>query len=488
MITIPQLRLLTEKIRTFERSGRYREAFEALGEYWNDFHAAPDTTGFPETEKAQLHLRCGVLAGFLGRMENSTTAQENSKDLLTVARELFQEIGDEAHLVEAENGIALAYVRKGEFREAETWIESSFSHDLSPDHFARIQSFLVKSLLLLEMKRYEDAHRFLIGVESFFREFDDDYLNGCYSANLGMVHKKLGRLPEAMQMYTVARHFQQRAENKVHLAIIDNNLANLYLSEKRFGLAHQAIDSAIELHNEAGDLSRRGFALDTKAIIFLEEGKLTEAENCADQGIEILRDTEFAEFLIDTLFSKIKIQIARDNLAGAAITFSEVAEIVRRVQGSDSVEQKADEFEKLVSGSLYCGLGRILTEKVIPGEDLELELAPSLSGFTEFDAIWIKNAHFAKLGLEMGCLALVVAEDVMEGDLVAVTENGSEEAICGYLSRESGNIIISIDESESEILREDSAEVIGRIVGYANPDSRVAGRLRVEPLKSDSFD
>ena len=412
MKVIPHLGLLIGRLRAFERTGRYREGLESLSAVWSDVNAEPDLAGLDTVEKASLLLRCGVLAGFLGRLDNNPAAQENSKNLLTAARESFLELDDEDGIVESENWLSMAYMRKGEYREAEAWIDSSLERDLSTDHSARIESFICKSLLLLETERFEDALNFLRSIEPFVQEFDDDYFNGCFSANLGVILRNLGRLPDAMQMYNLAKHFHQRSGNTLYLATVENNLAIIYKQEGRFAAAHECVDYAIDLYKDGRDYSRYGFCFDTKASLYLAEGKLDEALTVVEKGLEVLRETEFTAYLVETLFTKIKIQAAKQDIAGAAISFSEAAECIKEVQGMDQLEMCAKDFETIIKGSMSTGIGRIFTEKIVEGVEIELELSPSLSSYREFDAVWIKNRTLSKIGLIEGYLALVVDEAI----------------------------------------------------------------------------
>ena len=483
MKTIPHLRQLTEEVRAFERSGRYREAFEALAPIWDDVSEFPNLTGLGESERAEGLLRCGVVAGFLGRLDNCMDAQESSKNLLFAARDLFLKLDDRNGVVESENWLAMAYLRKGEQREAATWIESSFSRDLSANEPARIESFIFNSLILMEMGKYEDGLRFLRKVEPFVQSFDDDFFNGLFAANLGIILRNLDRLPEAMQMYSLARHFYQKTNHVAYLATIENNLAVIYCQEGRYDLAHKSVKDALELHKEAQDFSRYGFSFDTQASILLEEGRLDEALVSVEKGIDVLRKTEFNEFLVETLFTKIKILAAQNKLADCALAFSELADVIRPLQGIDRLEEKAREFEKLIRGQMFSGVGLVLTEKVIPGEELQLELSPSLRKYSHFDAVWLKNDHLSGIGLNKGCLALTVDESPADGDPVAVM-GSKNEVMCGYYHAGFGLVTISSDDVELEAFKAEEIKIVGKIVGFAEPQKSRDGKLPVSPVQN----
>ncbi len=483
MKIVPQYRNLIETLRTYERSGMYAEALDSLSEIWKDISDEPDTTGLSKLDAAEIYLSCGKLAGFVGRMRHNVVAQENAKNLLTKAREIFIEYRDKHRIVESENGLALAYLRIGEHREAEAWIESALNRDLAPSSFARLESFICRSAFLIDLKRFEELHEYLEGVAKLFEEFDDDYLNGCFATNFGIAKKNLGDYAGAMQLYSLARHYHKKSGHLVYLATVENNMAYLYMYEGRYDLAYKCIERAKKLHKTVGDVSRLGFAYDTEADILLTEGRIEEALKAIETGIDILKKTEFIEFLIGSLATKMKILVHKGDIAGAAVAFSDAAGHALRVQGEKRVAMLAEQFEELLKNTAYRGLGRIFTQRIIPGEDLELELPVTLARYTNFDAVWIKNDDLEKAGLFKGSLALVVDEEIERGEIAAIVENGCEDVICGYFDREFGVVAIVNDRnSEPQIFAEETVEILGKIVGFADPENRRNGKLRVKPL------
>ncbi len=482
MKTIPHPRLLTKELRRLELCGKYEEAFENVAHFWPSIEVFPLVDGLPDEDQAELLLRCGVLAGFLGRCKKDVNVQENSKNILTKAREIFLESGDLSRIVECEVAIAQAYIRKGEFDEAEAWIDSSFSYDLTPDHFPRLESFLCRMIWFGEQKRWDEVIAFSKVVESYFRDFESDYLSGCFATNVGIAYRNEGNIPEALHSYSLAKYFHVKSGHSPYLATVHNNLANLYLSERRFSLAHKCVTEAIEIYQEVGDLSRKGFSFDTRACILLSEGRLSEALFEVGKGLELLCESEFTEFFVETLFTKIKILTKMQDIAAASICFSDAVARIREVQGQHRVDSLAQEFEEIIRGGTYSGLGKILSEKIVSGEELELELSPSLSVYKKFDAIWIKSWSLASAGLEKGCLALVVNDELSKGDIAALVENGEEDAVCGYFEEAFEMIALCRDDMETEFYRKDSVEILGKIVGFANPDERVEGKLLVRPI------
>src|SRR3712207_5577736 len=70
--------------------GKYAEASEALGEFWQGVGKRPDVRGLLTVVAAEVLLQCGVLSGWLGSVRSIPDAQEKAKDLLTEALRKFE--------------------------------------------------------------------------------------------------------------------------------------------------------------------------------------------------------------------------------------------------------------------------------------------------------------------------------------------------------------------------------------------------------------
>src|SRR5258708_40187628 len=71
--------------KEFEKAGDYEAASEAIAEFWPDRSARPELDDLDEPTKAEMLLRIGALAGWLGRTRQTEGSQETAKDLITNA-------------------------------------------------------------------------------------------------------------------------------------------------------------------------------------------------------------------------------------------------------------------------------------------------------------------------------------------------------------------------------------------------------------------
>src|SRR5207244_4857414 len=101
-----------------EKAGEYHEACEALSEFWPKRDGPLKLNDLDEAARAEVLLRVGALAGWLGSTDQTEGSQETAKDLLTQSIELFEQLDESARLAEAHTDLAICYFREGSFDEA----------------------------------------------------------------------------------------------------------------------------------------------------------------------------------------------------------------------------------------------------------------------------------------------------------------------------------------------------------------------------------
>ncbi len=477
--TAAQISVLAKKLTKLERTGRYEEALAQLGDGWEKEDFCPPIEGFEESAAAELLLRFGSLIGFQGYRRDVPGAQERSKDLLTSAREIFGRLENPEKIAECENYIALAYWRKGEHAEAETWVESALSHPLRENGDPRLYSLLIRSLILLAEKRDHENIELCLDVEDRFRRFADPFLNGSFCANLGVSYRNLRKGADAMKYFTRARSFHERSGHKTYLAIVENNLALLHNAEGRFASAHESADSAIRLYRQVKDKVREASSLDSKAQILLTEGRLNDALDTAERSIKALRKNECSAYLAESIFTKSRILLAKSDMSAAILALTEAVNITR-VHNSESAARElaaefAAELEKLNTPRS--------ASRVNEGE-VDLILPPSIAHFSSYKGIWIHTSHLENAGIAKDSLVVVVAADVVRGDLVAVTDTRNGEVICGAYDSEFGITCIERGDDEPLLFDSSDIEVLGKIVGVSNGVAGTDGKLQVEPVRA----
>ena len=329
-----------------ESSGDYSRAFQLLSVFWNDFKVNPDITELPSDIVAEVFLRCGSIAGYLGRSNEIGNAQEVSRKLLSEAKRRFSKLGFETKLAETENHLALTFERIGDVKNARIFLEHSFSREIPVNHPTRLHSHIIDSLLKLTEKNYDAITQSSIILESLFRQSTDNIYKGCFYNHYGLALKNLGRTDEALDKYLSARFFFFEAAHHQYCGALENNIALLYLAKEQFREAHNFAEKAENSFKLVGDFSRQGYSLDTRANIFLAEENLEKALEFAERGIKLLQNSENLAYLVETYKTKIKTLIKLGRSEEALKIFNTAKKTVKKIDGPTE-EKLLEEIEPL---------------------------------------------------------------------------------------------------------------------------------------------
>lgn len=462
--------LLTD-ILYLEKQGKYDSAVSLLENIWPNKAELPSAEGLPEAAKAELYLRCGSILGFYGLTRRIANSQEMSKDLITRALDIYNGLGNEEKIAECENYISLGYWRTGEFNEAETWIASALSRELPNVSGVRLYTYVLKGLILLGKRDFESVGNDFKALETDFLNSGDDFLIGNFFNNYGLALKNLGSLNNALGLLSLARTHFSLAGHLIYTALAENNISQIFRQLGNYDEAHSAIDRASKSFADAGDETRSGFSLDTKALIYIEQCKFAEAADTAEKGISILRKSENAAYLSETMLTKAKALLFDGKTAEALLTLSEGIEIARVQISEDIAKKQINEF--LVSFDQLMSPAKNAepiesTEELI---DMQLELPKEISSFNDYSGVLIRNDNLASYGLKKGTVAIVADTPPYRGCIAAVRELATGEVYCGKFDTEFDVVCIENIGMPPYIFNSNEVEVIGRIVGYCSPEN-----------------
>lgn len=483
----PTARAHTELLRelfTLERTGQFDQAMNELRGVWDDTTEGPTVEDLDTRSAAETFLRCGALIGFLGHIRQIPTAQDRSKNLLTWARTQFLEIYDPEKIAECENYLALAYWRTGETNEAESWIGEARSHDLNETSDVRLYSLVITDLVLLSQKKFVDVCSNFKTHKKLFESHADDFLKGSLYNNFGVAAKNIGNVAVALDALEKARDLFYSSENKIQMALAENNLSQLYKTERKFASAHASIDRATELFKEIKDRTREGFSLDTKALIYFDEGKFTNALSTVDRAIAILGRSENYGYLTETIATKAKIQLFSDDFSTATLTLLEAVELAKIRIGESAAMNLIRDFEQTLKerNEPKGQSPREMERTGVASGDLKLILPSSISHYDSYQGVWINNSDLEPHGLSRGSLAVVVPAAVRRGDLVALIEIESDAVSCGFYDADFGIICLEAGGSEPQLFDKSDVKILGKIVGVCSSGKNAHGTMDVLPL------
>src|SRR5712692_1114237 len=159
--------------KQLEKAGEYEAACEAMSEFWPEREEPPKLDDLDEQTKAEVLLRVGALAGWLGGANQTEGSQEAAKDLITQSIEIFEELGQSVRVAEARGDLALCYWREGSYDEARITLANALSRLGEKDSE-------LKSVLLIRS---------------------------------GIIEERTQQLQEALRFYNEAAHLLERSED-----------------------------------------------------------------------------------------------------------------------------------------------------------------------------------------------------------------------------------------------------------------------------------
>lgn len=289
-----------------EMNGDYSRAYQLLSVFWNDFRIQPNTAELSEDIVAEVFLRCGSIAGYLGRSRQISGAQDVSRNLLSEAKQKFLQLDLKAKVAECDNYLALSYERVGDVKNARIFLNSAFSIDIPVNHPTRLYSHIIDAMLNLAEKNYQQVIQSSILLENLFQNCDNQIYQGCFYNHYGLALKNLGKFDEALEKFLTARQFFFEARHHQYCGASENNIARLYTISRQFKEAHNFAGKAENTFKLVGDFCRQGYSLDTQASVFLAEKNYKKALEYAEKGIRYLQNGENLMFLLETLKTKIK--------------------------------------------------------------------------------------------------------------------------------------------------------------------------------------
>jgi two-component system chemotaxis response regulator CheY len=337
-------RLSCNLAKQFEKAGEYDSAYEALSEFWPEPSQSPNLDGLEEVTKADVLLRIGALAGWLGGAEQTEGSQETAKDLITRSLVIFEKVGIAERIAEARGDLALCYWREGSYDEARIQLESGLG--LLPAGNDEVRAVLLIRAGIIEERtqQLQQALHFYYKAAPLLEHSEDHALKGAFHHEFALIFTRLGT-EENRQEYidralieaaAASFHFEQ-AGNQRAVARTENNLGFLYFTIGRYPDAHYHLDRARDLFLQLKDVGTAAQVDETRARTLLAEGSLKNAERTIKAAVRVLEKGGQQAVLAEALTTQGIIAARMGNEARAGLLLQRaivIAETVGDREGS----------------------------------------------------------------------------------------------------------------------------------------------------------
>jgi tetratricopeptide (TPR) repeat protein len=274
--------------RGYEEAGDYERAREALGEFWGRVGERPKVDGLAPDAAAEVLLQAARLTGALGSAKQVGGSQEMAKNLVSGSMAIFERLGDEKKVAEAQSELGLCYWREGDFDSARVMLREALGRLPASEAEARVSALIRLSMVERTANRYDAALEVLAEAAPLVGACESDALKGRFHnqyatalENLSRAEGRPEKLDQALIEYTAASfHFEQAGHTR-YLARVENNLGFLFHTVGRYREAHEHLLRARELFARLKDVGSVAQVDETRARVFIAEGKFVEAERVA---------------------------------------------------------------------------------------------------------------------------------------------------------------------------------------------------------------
>lgn len=364
-----------------EKAGEYEAACEALAEFWPERHAPPKLEGLDAATKAQVLLRVGSLAGWLGSAHQTEDSQETAKNLITRSVDIFEELGQVESIAEARGDLALCYWREGAYDEARIHLENALSRLGDEDSDLKAVLLIRAGMIEVTAQRLDAAFRFFNESAPLLEQSTDHALKGTFHNHFAVIFNNLGTaqhrndyIDRALIEYAAASfHFEQAGHTR-YQGCVDINLGFLFFTLGRYAEAHKHLGRAGNLFLEIGDQVHLAQVNDTRARTLLAEERLPEADRFARSAVQTLEKGGEQALLAEALttYGTVQARLGRHPSARTLLERAiEVAETAGDPEGAGRarlsiIEELAEQTSAVGLASIFKSAAELLLRSQDP--------------------------------------------------------------------------------------------------------------------------
>lgn len=328
---------------------------------WSDIAEDPDLSQFDPVIRAAFSRLCGFFLSYYGHCKGRMDFQIRGKDLLTQAIDLFDKEDLPERSAEAQVMLALCYWYSGEIEEADAIlrsIEQTFKgNELHPVY---LQIKVNKLMIMFWKGEFQPGVEIIEQITTPIEFCRDSRLKAMFHNQAGILFNVLSRYESAIVHLNEAIRFARIANNKRFVVSTLNNLAFSNKQLGRFDDAHEVLDRAQQINAEMSDIGWQPHIVDTRALIYLDQGRPADALAATEQAVEMFRQGEDHAGLVDSTWTKCRCLIRLDRLSEALVEFAGLMNIASARIGGSAVEK----YTELFASEVYCIRDRSLSESV----------------------------------------------------------------------------------------------------------------------------
>ncbi len=230
---------------------------------------------------AKANLGLGMVADYQADYETSIR-----KNMLALA--YFEKVKEEGGIMSTLGNIANSYIRLRQFDRAVLLLNQAIEI-ATRTNYTRIAANLTSSLARAYKGLGNSEKELELKLKAFSMFQSEGYKKGMatVSINLGVYYEGKGNRDEALKYYYIALKNSRDINDKGNIAILFNNMSDLFLKMGRLDSAVFYRDSAWTYSSRSGDRLSQADALIGKASILHTQGKHEEAQAYQDRFLRL---------------------------------------------------------------------------------------------------------------------------------------------------------------------------------------------------------
>jgi tetratricopeptide (TPR) repeat protein len=311
----------------------YTGAQVVMQPLWNGVGQHPYIEGLHPTVAAEVLLCAGILTGWIGSKDEIKDSNEWARDLLTESLTYFESFQDALRIAAVHTELGYCYWRAGALDEARIWFSEALQH-LPVEGNTRANALFGLSVVEWSASRFKESLRILTENAAIFKKLNNHVLKGVYHMQVGMALRNLAmpgnRWVDSNRVvweYTEADKHFKAAQNRIFRAHNLNNISYVLRDQLRFQEAHEYLTQARTLTVRAKDKVKTAQIDESRAQLFIAEGKYAEAESVAGHAVRTFEKSGHQSFLAEALTTH-GIALARLGSSGRAqLTLQRAIEI-----------------------------------------------------------------------------------------------------------------------------------------------------------------
>jgi len=297
--------------RDYEEAGDYESAREALGGFWRRVGERPDVDGLAPDAAAEVLLQAARLTCARGSAEHVGGSQELAKNLFSESMAIFERLGDEKKVAEAQSELGYCYWLEGAFDEARVMLREALGRLPASEAETRATALIRLSAVERTSNRYDAALEALAEAAPLVEARGSDALKGMFHdqratalENLARAEGRSEKIDQALVEYAAASYRFEQAGHTRYLARVENNLGFLFQSVGRYEEAQEHLLRARGLFARLKDVGSAAQVDETRARVFIAEGKFAEAERLAHGAARALEASGEKSLLTKALVTR----------------------------------------------------------------------------------------------------------------------------------------------------------------------------------------